>query len=114
MIVLLCEFDLPHVKTTNPAYLVVSGEKKELLASLTQIQLGLHVHNVLMHCLWNPSWALVSMGKTSFQCLETCSGMVTCINIPLHILLVNIERTQSEAGQSLEIHQAGTYMYLQY
>ena len=36
MIILLGEFDLPHVKTTNPAYLVVSGEKRELLVSLNQ------------------------------------------------------------------------------
>ena len=30
MIILLGEFDLPHVKSTNSAYLVVSGEKREL------------------------------------------------------------------------------------
>ena len=54
MIILLSEFDLPHVKTTNPAYLVVSGEKRELQVSLNQSSITLHIHT-----FWISSWALV-------------------------------------------------------
>lgn len=79
MIILLCEFDLSHVKTTNPAYLVVSGEKRELQFSLKL--------DYPMYAWFLEFFMRFSIGQTSFICLETWSDMVTCVWYPTSNIL---------------------------